>query len=243
MTRLGVVTQARMTSTRLPGKVLLTAGGRTMLEHHVTRLLAADLPVYVATTTNETDDPIVDAAAALGVPVHRGSEHDVLARYAGAVEEFGLETVVRVTADCPLIDGVLVREGVEAYEAARDPNLYLSNTLERSYPRGFDYEVFSAEALREAHAGADRPAEREHVTPYFYTNRSGRTRLRSVRRRDDASSFRITLDTDDDLRLIRGLIDGHGAGSLDAEGIIAVLEAHPELAVLNAHVEQRKFEQ
>lgn len=234
----GVITQARMTSTRLPGKVLMEAGGVSMLAHHVRRLQRAALPVYLATTTNATDDPIVAAAAQLGVPVHRGSEDDVLARFAGAIAEFGLDIIVRVTSDCPLIDGALVAQGVAAYEDASDPDLYLSNTLERSYPRGLDYEVFSAHALLEAHHNATAPAEREHVTPYLYTGAS--YPKRSVRRHGDASHYRITLDTADDFELIRRLIEDFGAADLDAEGIIAVLDAHPQLARINAHVEQKK---
>jgi spore coat polysaccharide biosynthesis protein SpsF len=236
--RLGVITQARMTSTRLPGKVLMTAGGRSMLAHHVLRLRRAGLPVYVATTANATDDPIVAAATELGVEVHRGSEDDVLARFAGTIEEFGLDTVVRVTSDCPLIDGAVVARGVEAFEAAGDPGLYLSNTLERSYPRGFDFEVFSAAALLDAHRHAHSPAEREHVTPYLY---SGRHPTRALRRAGDASRYRVTLDTADDFELIRRLIEDHGAADLDAEQIIAVLDAHPELVALNTHVEQKKL--
>ncbi|MDF1604888.1 glycosyltransferase family protein [Nocardioides sp. YIM 152315] len=236
--RLGVITQARTTSTRLPGKVLLTAGGRTMLEHHITRLQAAGLPVYVATTANATDDPIVEVADALGAPVHRGSEDDVLERYAETVGRFALETVVRVTSDCPLIDGRLVARGVDDYVAAGNADLYLSNTLTRSYPRGFDFEVFDAAALLEAHARADRPEEREHVTPYLY---SGDRPVRSVARREDASEYRVTLDTPADFEMIRRLIEEHDASSLDAEQIIAVLRAHPEIAAINAHVEQKKL--
>jgi spore coat polysaccharide biosynthesis protein SpsF len=235
---LGVITQARMTSTRLPGKVLMTAGGRSMLAHQVLRLQRAGLPVYVATTTNATDDPIVAAAADLGVDVHRGSEDDVLARFAGTIEEFGLDTVVRVTSDCPLIDGALVAGGVKAFEAAGDPDLYLSNTLERSYPRGLDFEVFSAAALLDAHRHAVTAAEREHVTPYLY---SGPRPMQGLRREGDASRYRVTLDTADDFELIRRLIEDHGAADLDADQIIAVLDAHPELAAINAHVEQKKL--
>lgn len=240
---LGVITQARMTSTRLPGKVLMRAGGRTMLDHHVTRLTRAGLPVYVATTTNATDDPIVAEAERLGVPTFRGSEHDVLARFAGAVRTFKLNTVVRVTADCPLIDGDLVRTAVDRFQAAGDPWLYLSNALERTYPRGLDFEVFSATALLAAHEGATEPAEREHVTPYLYANRSGEVTIRAVTRHADASRFRVTLDTPDDFELIRRLIEEHGAAELDADRIIEVLETHPDLPEINQHVEQKKLGQ
>lgn len=244
--RVGVITQARTTSTRLPGKVLLEAGGRTLLDHHLDRLAAAGLEVYVATTVNATDDPIVELAEGRGLPVHRGSEDDVLSRFTGCIEEFDLETVVRVTSDCPLIDGALIRQAIDVFAEAGNPWLYVSNGLERTYPRGFDLEVFSAEALLDAGLHAGEQPQREHVTPYLYANGSGRMTLRNLARPEDgkprdASSYRVTLDTPDDLTLIRALIEEHGAAEQDVEGIIGILDTHPELAALNAHVEQKKL--
>lgn len=241
MSQVGVITQARMTSTRLPGKVLLEAAGRTFLDHHLDRLLAAGLDVYVATTTNDSDDPIVDLAHDRGLSVHRGSEHDVLSRFTGTIEEFSLDTVVRVTSDCPLIDGSLVARAVQEFEAAGDPWLYLSNGLSRTWPRGMDLEVFSATALLDAEASATDLAHREHVTPYLYTNGSGRMTLRNLARPSDASAYRLTLDTAEDLQLLTTLIEGYDALALDAEALIALLDAHPELAAINAHVEQKKL--
>ncbi|MDX6240537.1 MAG: spore coat polysaccharide biosynthesis protein SpsF, partial [Kribbellaceae bacterium] len=132
--KIGIITQARATSTRLPAKVLLTAGGRTFLEHHLDRLRATDLPVIVATTTNAADEPIVEIAEKAGIPVFRGSELDVLNRFAGAIREYGLDGVVRVTSDCPLIDPDVVVAGVDRFRAEDDENLYVSNCLERTYP-------------------------------------------------------------------------------------------------------------
>lgn len=243
MSKVGVITQARMTSSRLPGKVLLEAGGRTLLDHHLDRLEAAGLDVFVATTTNTTDDPVVALAEARGLPVHRGSEDDVLARFAGCVEEYSLATVVRVTSDCPLIDGAVVRRGLEVFDDAADPWLYVSNGLERTYPRGFDFEVFSARALLDAAEHAVEPAHREHVTPYLYANGSGRMSLRNLSRTADASQYRVTLDTADDLRLIRTLIEEYDAATLDVDQVVAVLDQHPELVAINAHVEQKKLGQ
>lgn len=239
--KVGVVTQARTTSTRLPGKVLIEVAGKPLLEHHLDRLEAHGLDVYVATTTNATDDPLVEIAERRGLPWHRGSEDDVLSRFTGTIEEFGLDTVVRVTSDCPLIDGGLVVEVLRVFEAADDPWLYVSNGLRRTYPRGMDLEVFSAEALLDAGRNATDPAHREHVTPYLYANASGRMRLHDLVRETDASQYRVTLDTPDDLEVIRRLIEDHDALSLDVDGIVAVLEAHPELVAINAHVEQKKL--
>ena len=167
MTRVGIITQARTGSTRLPGKVLQEVGGKTLLEHHLTRLLASGLPVYVATTTDPADDPIVEIAERLGCGVHRGSEDDVLARFHDTAVAFGLDVIVRVTSDCPLVDGDLIASAVEQYVAAEDPWLYLSNTQIRTFPRGFDFEIFGIGALAMAHSQAKGGPLREHVTPEF----------------------------------------------------------------------------
>lgn len=239
--RVGVITQARMTSTRLPGKVLLEIGGRTVLDHHLDRLAAAGLAVHVATTVNATDDPVVALAERRGLPVHRGSEDDVLARFADCASAYGLDVVVRVTSDCPLIDGDVIAAALEDYLAEDDTDLYVSNALERTFPRGMDFEIFSGAALREAAERADEPAQREHVTPYFYTNVNGRMVLRNVALPADHSGYRVTLDTEDDLELIRALIEEYDAAGLGCAGIVRVLEAHPELVAINAHVEQKKL--
>ena len=236
-----VITQARMTSTRLPGKVLLQAGGVTMLEHHLDRLSAAGLDTVVATTTNLDDDPVAVLADKLGAGVVRGSEHDVLSRFALAVREFTPDVVVRVTSDCPLVDGEAVRRGVEAWAAAGDPTLYASNALERTYPRGLDFEIFSASALLEADATATETPHREHVTPWLYADGS-RPKL-NLQWERDASAYRITLDTPEDLQLLRTLIEDHDAHRLDTAGLVALLDDHPELVAINAQIEQKKLGQ
>jgi spore coat polysaccharide biosynthesis protein SpsF len=238
-----VVTQARATSTRLRAKVLLEAGGRTYLEHHLDRLQATGLPVIVATTTNTDDDPIVLLAEKAGIGVFRGSEQDVLSRFAGAAHEFGLHGVVRVTSDCPLIDPEIVASGVDRWVAERDENLYLSNCLERTYPRGMDYEVFSAARLFDADERATLQSDREHVTPYLHQNRPGDIRLLNLPWSGGGSQYRLTLDTEDDRKLLAALIEEYGADRLNCAELVALLDAHPELAALNAHIEQKKLGQ
>jgi len=240
--RVGVVTQARTSSTRLPGKVLEQVGGTTLIEHQLDRLARSGLEVFVATTTNTGDDPLAAIAQARGLGVHRGSEQDVLARFSGCARAHDLDVVVRVTSDCPLIDGDLVARGIEEWLAAGDPDLYLSNCLVRTFPRGFDFEVFGAQALHEANAAARSPEEREHVTPYLHRNAGGRTTLRNLAHETDESRYRVTVDTAADLALVRVLIETYGAHRLDCEGILDVLRAHPELVELNAAVAQKELD-
>jgi spore coat polysaccharide biosynthesis protein SpsF len=241
--KIGIITQARATSTRLPAKVLLTAGGRTFLEHHLDRLRATDLPMIVATTTNADDDPIVEIAEKAGIAVFRGSEPDVLNRFAGAIREHDLDGVVRVTSDCPLIDPDVVVAGVDRFRAEDDENLYVSNCLERTYPRGLDYEIFSAARLLQADADATLPADREHVTSYLHRNRTGDIRLLNLPWSDsrDGSQYRLTLDTEDDRVLLTTLIEQYDAAQLDCAALVAVMEKHPELHALNEHIEQKKL--
>lgn len=239
--KLGVISQARMTSTRLPGKVLLQAGGKTMLQHHIDRLRQAGLQVYLATTINSSDDPIAAYAAAAGIPCFRGDEQNVLSRFYGCAREHDLDVIVRVTSDCPLIDGQLVADAVRQYLAFGDDQVYLSNTLQRTFPRGFDFEIFSFPLLQEAYQHATLPEQLEHVTPYINQNKSGQVRLEHVVRTQDASQFRITLDTPEDLQLISLLIEQYQAQDMSGEEIIQLLQAHPELQKINAHVEQKKL--
>jgi spore coat polysaccharide biosynthesis protein SpsF len=239
--KIAIVTQVRATSTRLPAKVLRTAGGRTYLEHHLDRLGATGLPVIVATTTNPDDDPVVHLAEQAGIAVFRGSEQDVLSRFAGATRVHQLDGIVRVTSDCPLIDPEVVAEGVDSWRSEKDENLYLSNCLDRTHPRGMDYEVFSAARLLDADEQATLPADREHVTPYLHQNRPGDIRLRNLPWSGGGSQYRLTLDTPDDQKLLEILIEEYGADRLSCAELVAVLDAHPELAALNAHIEQKKL--
>ena len=239
--KVGIVTQARMTSSRLPGKVLCKAGGRTMLDHHLDRLTAIGQPIYIATTTNGSDDPIVDLAQERGVGTFRGSENDVLARFMGCALTFGLDAVVRVTSDCPLIDGKFVMQGIQEFLDADNPWLYISNTITRTFPRGMDFEVFSTEALQDAYDHASEAYQREHVTPYLYERNNSRMTLINVPYRTNRSFYRLTLDTSEDLALLTTLIEDYRAETLNLDSIVTILDANPALTAINRAVEQKKL--
>ena len=242
MQKAGIISQVRMGSTRLPGKVLLPAAGRPLLDYHVARLAQSGLPLYLATTTEPADDALVAYAEAHGLPYHRGSETDVLARYYETARKFGLDVVVRVTSDCPLIDGPLIGAAVARYLADADPWEFRSNSLIRSFPRGLDFEIFSMPMLAEAYERATTPYEREHVTPYLKTGPAAASRVRNVDEvwpGGDFSRFRITLDTPEDYEVLRRLIEAHHADQLALPALLALLEAQPEIMALNASVEQK----
>lgn len=238
----GIISQVRMGSTRLPGKVLLPAAGRPLLDYHVARLAQSGLPLYLATTTEPADDALATYAEALGLSYHRGSETDVLARYYETARKFGLDVIVRVTSDCPLVDGPLIGAAVARYLADADPLEFRSNSLIRSFPRGLDFEIFSLPMLTEAYERASSPYEREHVTPYLKTGPATAGRVRNVDEvwpGGDFSRFRITLDTPEDYEVLRRLVEEHHADQLALPALLALLEAHPEIMALNANIEQK----
>ncbi len=242
MQRAGIISQVRMGSTRLPGKVLLPAAGRPLLDYHVARLRQSSLPVLLATTTEPADEELAAYAEAHALPCHRGSETDVLARYFETAQRFGLDAIVRVTSDCPLVDGHLIGDAVARYLAEDNPLVYRSNSIVRTFPRGLDFEIFSMQMLAEAHANATSPYEREHVTPYLKANptTAGRVVYRDeVWPGGDFSRFRITLDTTEDYAVLRALIEQHDAADLGTADLLSLLAAHPEIMALNAHIEQK----
>jgi spore coat polysaccharide biosynthesis protein SpsF len=236
-----VIVQARMTSTRLPGKVLMDLAGRPLLERQLERLRRCERAdeIVLAVTTNADDDPLVELARRLGLRWHRGSEHDVLDRYAGAAREAGADVVVRVTSDCPLIDPSETDAVIAALERERCD--YASNILERTLPRGLDTEALWRDVLERVHRlAASRPA-REHVTWFVHSERPDLFLLHSVRRPYDAADLRWTVDTPQDLALVRRLYAELGIAERQV-GLAEILDhvrAHPDLATMNAEVAQK----
>ncbi len=195
------VVQARTGSSRLPGKVLMELGGRPMLAFMLDRI--SGLPVdevVVATSALARDDAVADIAAGAGIAVVRGSETDVLDRFATALAAHPADHVVRLTADCPLTDPEIVGS-VIACHLERDAD-YTCNVLPRSFPKGLDVEVARASALLTAAREANEPAEREHVMPFLY-RRPERFRLARVTTPEALGHERWTVDTADDLEFVR----------------------------------------
>lgn len=223
MTRPAIVLQARMGSTRLPGKVLASIDGRPLVAHCIARLSRSGLPVIVATTDRPDDDELCGAVSALGAPIVRGPGDDVLARYVLAAESFGLTHVIRATADNPAVDpdaprrvlDLLLRTGVS----------YVS---EYGLPLGAAVEACTADALALAHAVSTDPYDREHVTPFLRRD----SRIVSIEALAPAAlrrpDIRLTVDRPDDLALVRDIFGVLGSQS-DRAGLDAVIEAADEV--------------
>lgn len=237
-----VTIQARMTSSRLPGKVLANAVGKSILELMIERLkrIPSVEGIIMATTTNREDDPVVELSERLGILHYRGDEHDVMARVLEAAEAHNVKVIVETTGDNPLMDPDVIEESIQAYlETGVD---YLANNLERSYPIGMDTKVFSTAVLADAISRTDDPEEHEHVSLFIYRH----PELYKIKNVTAPERFfdpelRLTLDTEDDLKLIRVVFealypDNPEFGLAD---ILELIGKNPELRAINSDVEQR----
>lgn len=238
------IMQARVGSSRLPAKVLKKIAGKTVLEHDVDRLnrVKSIDEIVIATTIEERDYKIVDEANRLGVKFFRGSEDDVLSRYYFAAKENNADVVVRVTSDCPLLDSKVTDEIIRFYLENYPRYDYVSNTLDRTYPRGLDTEVFSFKALEKAFYEAKEDFQREHVTPFIWDNNKEFLNYQ-FKQSEDNSNLRLTLDTEEDLKLITEvyseLYDDNNNFGL--EEVTSLFKRRPELIDINKEIEQKKI--
>lgn len=230
------ILQARVSSTRLPGKVLLPILGRPMLALQIERLLRCRKIDHfvVATSNHSSDDPLAILCADLGVSVYRGDLDNVLSRFAAAAQLYEPDVVVRLTGDCPLADPLLIDEVIERFLA--DSFDYLSNCAPATYPDGLDVEVFSYRALLEAESEANLPSHREHVTP-FIRRQPERFRVGNHAAAVDRSNMRWTVDEPEDFAFIKQVYERlypqkPDFGSAD---ILALLSTDSGLGLINAH--------
>lgn len=228
--------QARIGSTRLPGKVLLDLAGKPVLQRVLERVARARVDqVLLLTTELPEDTPLAVAAKSWGVPVFRGSEQDVLDRFYQAAQAWQPQRIVRITADCPVMDPAVINAVLDAQQQTGVD--YCSNCLEETYPDGEDVEVFSRQALEQAWRAATLPSEREHVTPYI-RNHPERFRQHGVRAEQDWGGKRWTLDNPEDYVFLQALYtallgDNEFFGMTET---LAYLARHPELEALNGQI-------
>jgi len=241
------VIQARMGSSRLPGKVMLPLAGDHVITHDVRRVRAARSvdEVVVATSTELSDDIVERYASRAGAETFRGSESDVLGRFVDAATEADADVVVRVTGDCPLVAPAAIDAVVERLSSTSAD--YASTTTERTLPRGVGAEAFTFSSFEQVVAAADAPYEREHVTPRYYEH-PDQFDIQSVTseaifdapRHHDRTDLRLTLDEADDYELLRRIYEGLASSGepLDVRDAIDYVDEH-ELAEINRTVEQK----
>ncbi len=241
--KISIIVQARMGASRLPGKIMKTVLGKPMLEYQWERLKRVKLAdeVVIATTKDRSDNVVIDLCQKLSAPFFRGDAADVLGRYYEAAKKSGSEIIVRITGDCPLIDPVVIDRLIEYYLSNKNRFDYVSNVMERTFPRGMDVEVFPFKILEEIHALATDPSDREHVTLYIRRNPK-EYRLGNLSYLRDESRYRWTLDTEDDLRLIREFIEQLYPINphFSLEDCLRLIEQKPDLIQLNQHVRQKE---
>jgi len=230
-----------MTSTRLPGKVLKQVLGKPLLEYQIERLqrIKSVDEIVIATTTNDTDQPIVDFCNRLSVPYFRGSEEDVLARYHGAARQYNADIVVRITSDCPVIDPAVCEEAITYFIENKAQYDYIR--LEE-YPRGLDTEVFSFKVLDECFREATDKPDREHVTPFIYRHPE-RYRIKHITCDEDYSHHRWTVDTLEDFELVKRIIEElyPVKKMFDFVDIINVIQRNPDWYYINKEVRQKQY--
>jgi spore coat polysaccharide biosynthesis protein SpsF len=239
---IAVIIQARMASTRLPGKVLMDISGKPMLLRVIDRIKHSKLnqKIIIATSIKREDDAIYDLALTQNIDVYRGSQNDVLNRFYEAAKTYKVDLIVRVTADCPLIDPYVMDLVIQAY---LDNNKTIVTNAgidldKRTYPRGLDVEVFSFDSLALANKEADQKHQREHVTPYLYQDING---VSIVSNNVNLSNHRWTVDTPEDMEFVQKLYTEfeNSINMLDYNNVIKYLVKNPDLVRINEHIVQK----
>jgi spore coat polysaccharide biosynthesis protein SpsF len=241
------VIQARMSSTRLPGKSLKMIGDWSLIEMVLNRVNKATKVdnIVLATSTNAKDDTLEEHVKQLGFPVYRGSEEDVLSRFFNAAKSFNPTTVVRITGDCPLISPTLIDHAIELFNKNEVDYLSLSigEEKEKAYPRGLDVEIANFKSMTEAVENATEQYEREHVMPYLYTRPGFTTAYPEPDPESSRPLYRLCVDTEVDFELILRIFDNFKGRLIDTDykEIIQFLDDNPEIAKLNRSVTQKHF--
>jgi spore coat polysaccharide biosynthesis protein SpsF len=233
---IGCIIQARLGSIRLPQKVLLNLDEKNSTLFYVINQLKNCKKIdkiVVATTNLKEDDLIEKFVKNIGIDCFRGSEKDVLDRYYNCAKEFEFDFIVRITADCPLIDPEIVDNIIESFDTNKED--YISNTLKNTFPKGLDTEVFTFEVLQRAWRESKLPSDREHVTSFIRNNSN--YKIKNYENKKNLSEYRWTLDRKEDLEFIREIIRRVKKRPIVMKDIIYVLEQNPELFKINCNID------
>jgi spore coat polysaccharide biosynthesis protein SpsF len=227
-----VIIQVRMSSTRLPGKVLKKLNGITVLESLLNQLNYSKLlnDKIIATTSNSEDDVIVNFCKSKEIKCFRGSQDDVLDRYYNCAKKFSINTILRITSDCPLMDPQVVDNVIDFY--LKNSYDYVNNFYKRTYPYGNDVEIFSLKVLEKVWEKATKPSEREHVTPYIYNN-PDEFSLGWIENKENLSEFHWTIDRKEDLIFVQNIFKKISKRPILMKDIIDVIKDDPSLLEIN----------
>lgn len=235
-----IIVQARMGASRLPSKPLLKVLNKPLLKYLIDRIKASKLAdtLVIATTNKPQDDPIANLAKSENVLVVRGDEEDVLSRFVLACQTVNADIIVRITADCPLMDPKLI--DIAIAEFLKNDVDYLSNTLKRTFPRGFDIEIFTKEALFKTSKLALKAQEKEHVTLFIYQHRE-LFKLINLKKEGEREDLRLTVDTKEDFELIAKVLEELFPKNplFTYQDVIELLKRHPEWEKINCHIKQK----
>ncbi len=233
---LGCIIQARMGSSRLPGKVMMNIEDDKPVLYFVINQLqhcTSFDKIIVATTVLPEDDIIFEYCSLLGIDCFRGSSQNVLDRYYQCATKFSLSTIVRIPSDKPLIDPTIVDDVVEKFKA--NSYDYITNFLPSTVPSGTEVEIFSFQALKTAWENAELPSEKEHVTPYIYNHRE-KFKVFNVSYHKDLSHFRWAVDRNEDIILVRNIVANISKRPILTEDIIDLFNRQPKLLDINKNV-------
>ncbi len=233
------IIQARMGSTRFPGKMLKQLRQKPLIWHVINRVKQAKLvdKIVLATSANKNNEPLIKEVEKYDLDVFVGDENDVLDRFYQCAKKFNATTIVRVTGDCPLIDPDVIDDVVRLFK--KNKLDYASNVLPPTYPDGLDVEVFSFAALEKAWNEAKLKSEREHVTPYIWKNEHIFKRM-THKNDEDLSSIRLTVDEERDLVLVNSIIQKIGSNEYRLKDIMKVIRENPSLLKINMDIERNE---
>ena len=239
-----IIIQARMNSSRFPGKVMKNIDGIPLIGILIERLKKLNVPIILATSINSENDKLIRYVESLHVQTYRGSEQNVLERYYLAAKKYNAKTIVRLTGDNPLIDGQVLHEMLERYWKEGNLRSYLSTSITKSFPLGMSIEIFGFDLLKEAYSNATLAGELEHVTPYFYNNNSAKNiKIIGAKLKESKYHYRLTVDTISDFSLIKKLITDFNCKNKSMQEIINIIDDNHGLLKINRNIHQKGWDE